>query len=174
MIKLPIFSSIKDSALNIKKKIRKFRLISGLVILALSVLMILIEVLVLKDSLFKDAAQSPKFMIFAAVSLALRLVTIIYAFCFLVISARIKNKALKHSLYAILILLKIINVLTIFGWGSANNIIRGLLGLIPIIISCYALIASVAFGKMTDYLKKHLTELKDQIITKKGNNANEI
>ena len=174
MIKIPIISDIKDSALNLKEKIRKFRLITGLVILALSVLMVLIELLVLKDSLLNQAEQSQKLIIFAAVCLALRLTAIIYAFCFLLLSARVKNKALKHSLYGILILLKIINLLTIFGWGSVNNIIRGLLGLIPITISCYVLIASVAFGKMTDYLKKYLDELKNQIITNKGNNANEI
>lgn len=156
------FFDIKQSAISLKNKIRKFKLISGLVLLILSILMVLLEIF-----LFKNLDKASKnIIIYAWFTWVLRLITIIYAFGFLYFSGRIKNKTLKHSLYALLILLKIANVITIFGWGTIGNIIRGLISLIPVIISCYVLFVSIVLSKITNYLKKQLVDLKNYVIIK--------
>lgn len=176
------FFNIKDTAIQLKKRIKIFRLVSGIVILALSVLMILLELLVSKGSIsnYFDSDSHSGRVVFAWFTLGLRLLTVVFAFYVLVIGGYIKNKSVKRSLYLVSIFLKIVNVISIFAWGKADNIIWGLISLIPIGISLYSLVMGIVLDKLMDYIKKRFTEIKQNILVKKDDTviiegqANEI
>lgn len=162
--------NIKDTAQALKKRIKIFRLVSGIVILALSVLMILLEVLISKGSISKyfDSNNHSGRVAFAWCTLGLRLFTVVFAFYVLVIGGYIKNKKVKRSLYLVSVLLKIINVISIFAWGKADNVVWGLISLIPIGISLYALVMGIVLDKLVEYIKKRVTDIKQNILIKKG------
>lgn len=162
MVITPIFE-LKEKAISLKenaiKKLRRLKIISGLVIFLLSLLMILFEILTLKN-----AIGDKKLITLAALTWALRVITVLYAFGLLLFSGPIKNKNIKHFLSGLLILLKIFNIAAIFGWGSMNYILRGLISLIPVAISCYVLAINIILSKMTNYFKKYILELKNKVI----------
>ena len=162
--------NIKDTAQALKKRVRIFRLVSGIVILSLSVLMILLEVFISKGSLshYFDSVNHSGRLIFAWFTLGLRLLTVIFAFYVLIIGGYIKNKAVKRGLYLVSIILKIINVIFIFAWGKADNIVWGLISLIPIGISLYALVMGIVLDKLVDYIKRKFIDIKQNILSKKG------
>lgn len=164
------FFNIKDTAIALKQRVKIFRLVSGIVILALSVLMILLEVLISKGSISKyfDSNNHSGRVVFAWFTLGLRLLTVVFAFYVLAIGGCIKNKKVKRSLYAVSILLKIANVISIFIWGQADNIVWGLISLIPIGISLYALIVGIVMDRIVEYIKKRFTAIKQNILIKKG------
>ncbi|HEY8390213.1 MAG TPA: hypothetical protein VIL26_04590 [Clostridia bacterium] len=164
------FFNIKDTLQAIKKRIWIFRLVSGIIILALTVLMIVLELIVSKGSIsnYFDVTNHLGRVIFAWFTLGLRLLTVGFAFYVLVIGGYIKNKKTKRLLYLISIILKTANVISIFIWGTAENIIWGLISLIPIGISIYSLVMGIVLDRFLDYIKTTFSDFKQTILIKKG------
>lgn len=159
-----IISGGKNTFAAIKRKLRIIKFSAGGIMLVLSVLMIIIGMFVAGSSYSKlfDSDTNNTAYRYAIATLVLRVFTVFYAFFILIISDIIKNKKLKKGLYLSSIILKIANVISIFAWGFADNILWGLISIIPILISLFALIVGVILDYLGTKLQNQFAKIKER------------